>query len=177
MISKKVKNERVKSLGQSLKEARAAFLVSCKGLNVERLTALRKELAKAKGSLRIERNTLSLLSLKEAPGFKGHFAPLLKGPNGYVFAFSDDVPSVAKTLDSFAEESEAFQIKLGVMDGAALSAEDVKSLARLPSKEVLRGQLLGALTAAPAGFLRLLQAPAANFLRLLSAYKEKKQES
>lgn len=175
MISKQVKNERVKSLSQSFKEARAAFLVSCKGLNVERMTALRKALAQAKGSLRIERNTLSLLSLKEAPDLKPHFAPLLKGPNGYVFALSDDVPSVAKALDSFASDSEAFQIKLGVMGGAALSAEDVKSLARLPSQEALRGQLLAALSAAPGGFLRLLQAPAAGFLRLLAAYQEKKE--
>ena len=125
--------------------------------------------------MRIERNTLSLLSLKEAPALKPHFAPLLKGPNGYVFALGEDVPSVAKALDSFAADSEAFQIRLAVMDGAALSAEDVRSLARLPSKEALRAQLLSAMSAPSRGLLQILQAPASHFLRLLSAYKEKKE--
>ena len=176
MIGKEIKNKRIKALKQSFQDSKAAFLVNCKGLNVERMTALRKALSKSEGALRIERNTLALLSLKDHSALQPLLAPQIKGPNGYVFAFGEDVPAVAKIMDSFAEENEAFQIKLGVVEGRGLNPEDVKMLARLPSKEALRAQFLFLLTAAPGRFLGVLKAPASRFARLLAIYKAKQEK-
>lgn len=83
------------------------------------------------------------------------------GNNAVVFAYGD-AGATAKALNDFSKEVESLQLKIGEMEGNALSAVSVKALANLPSKDVLRAMLLGT-----------LQGAASKFVRTLAAYQEK----
>ena len=175
MVSKEKKERQVSALSKSFSKTRGTFLVNCIGLNVERMTNLRKDLKSRQADITLIRNTLAGLALKARPDMKEIYEPLLKGPNAFVLAFGEDIPAVAKTLKDFQEENETFQIKQGLLDGNALSPEDVTELARLPSREVLRARFLSVLSAVPSKFLGALQAVPEGFVRVLDSHRENKK--
>lgn len=168
MLSKQKKTAQMNQLEERLSRARASFLVSCIGLNVERMTALRKELKGGDGEIQVIRNTLAKIVLKSRPKLKAVYEPHLKGPNGFVLAFGEPA-AAAKIIGEMSEESEIFSIKCGVLDGEALTAEDISVLAKLPPLPVLRSRLLGALSAPMAKCLGTFEAAPASFVRLLAA--------
>ena len=174
MVSKEKKEQQMSALSEGFSKSRGTFLVSCIGLNVERMTDLRKNLKSKRADITLIRNTLAGLALKTAPDMKEIYGPLLKGPNAFVLAFGEDIPSVAKTLKDFQEENETFKIKRGLLDGNALSPEEVAELARLPSREVLRARFLSVLSAVPSKFLSALQAVPGGFVRVLDSHRENK---
>ena len=176
MVGKETKKQQLAALSESFSKSRGSFLVNCIGLNVEEMTNLRKTLKSKQANLTVIRNTLACLALEKYPDMKAAYAPLMKGPNAFVMAFGEDVPSVAKTLQDLQEDSEVFQVKRGLLDGSLLSAAEVAELAKLPSLEVLRARLLAVLSASPAKFLGTLQAVPGGFVRILNSYKESKNQ-
>ena len=176
MISKETKKQQVAALSENFSKSRGTFLVNCIGLNVEEMTNLRKTLKSKQASLTVIRNTLARLALEKHSHMKAACEPLMKGPNAFVVAFGEDVPSVARTLHDFQEESEVFQIKCGLLDGSPLSTAAVAALAKLPSREVLRARLLSVLSAAPVKFLGTLQAVPGGFVRILNSHRENKNQ-
>ena len=166
------KAEEISTLSQQFSKMKAAFLVDFKGMNVEQVTSLRKKLRGAKAEMRVVRNTLAKRALKEYPKTDAVMHDTLVGTNAFVFAF-EDVSAPAKILSDFAKDVEQLQLKIGVMDGTKLDQEGIKYLATLPSKEVLRAQLLGVFSAPMAKFLGQLEAAPSSFVRLLSAQKTK----
>ena len=172
MLSRETKKVQVKQLADNLSKSKASFLVNCIGLDVEQMTALRKSLKKNKGNIQVIRNTLSLRAMEENEILKKTYSPFMKGPNAFVLAF-DDVAKVAKIIDELAEDSEAFQIKGAVLKDKALSLAEVKTLAQLPSHEVLKAQFLGLLSAPLTKFLSTMSEVPAGFARLLSAKSKK----
>lgn len=176
MISRKTKEERALRLKESFSKAKGAFLVNCIGMNAGEATNLRKNLKLKKGEMKVVKNTLAHLSLKDHPNLKSLFHEYLKGANAFVFVFGENVSDVAKIIDKTAEESEAFQIKCGALDGSRLlTARDVAELAKLPSREALRARFLGLLQASQGKFLRVLQEVPAKTVRLLHIYKQKQE--
>ena len=174
MISKSAKEKQISRLSEGFSKSRGTFLVNCVGMNVKQMTSLRKTLKEKKSELKVIRNTLALLSLESHSDTKSAFSEHLKGPNAFVMVFGEDVSGVAKIIDETSEEHNTFQVKCGVLDGLALSPKQVKSLAHLPSRDVLRAQFL-ALLQAPAGkFLATLQAAPVSLLRVLDSYKKTK---
>ena len=95
---------------------------------------------------------------------------LLTGQNGLVFGYGDAV-GLARALTRYAREHDKFTIKGGVTDGQFLAAARVEALALLPSREVLRAQLLGLFSRPAAQLVSLLAAPAARIVRVLDARK------
>ena len=174
MVGKEVKKKQVAALSENFSKSRGTFLVNCIGLNVEEMTNLRKTLKSKQANITVIRNTLARLALEKHSDMKATYEPFMKGPNAFVVAFGEDVPSVARTLHDFQEESEAFQIKGGLLDGSALSTKEVAELAKLPSREVLRARFLAVLSASPSKFLGTLQAVPGGFVRILNSYKESK---
>ena len=138
-----------------------ALLTEYRGLDVPALASLRKELRAAGGEYKIYKNTLVRIAARERDL---DLDELLTGPTAIAFVGEKedgspgDAAAVAKALKEFAKGNDKLVLKGGVLDGAALTADDIKALAELPSREVLLSQIAG-----------LLQAPLAEFVGLLDA--------
>lgn len=174
MITRAIKTEMIASLNDKFGKAKAAFLVDYKGMTVEQVTSLRKKLFPIESEMKVVRNTLALRALANHPGAEAALKDGFTGTNAIIFAYND-ATVVAKTLSDFAKDVEQIQLKIGVMDGNKLSVENIKALASLPSKEVLRATLLGVMNAPATKFVQTLNAVPSGFVRVLAA-KEKQYQ-
>lgn len=170
------KAEEISALSDRMLKAKAAFLIDFKGMNVEQVTDLRKKVHATKSEMKVVRNTLARRALESHPESKAALLEALIGNNAFVFSY-EDASLLAKELTEFGKTVEQLVIKCGVMEGKALDAANIEILAKLPSKEVLRAQLLGVLCAPMAKFVRVLNAPATNFVQVLAAYKDKQSSA
>lgn len=171
MITRADKQQEIANISEKLSRVQAAFLVDYKGMNVEEVTTLRKKLSPLKSEMKVVRNTLAKLALKNHPEMEAALSEHFTGTNAFVFAF-EDAPASAKLLREFSEQVEELVLKSGVMEGRALDQNGLKALADLPSKEVLRAQLLGTLQAPASKLVRTLNEVPAGLARVLSARKE-----
>lgn len=172
MMTRAEKAEMVKSIAEKFGKAKAAFLIDFKGMKVEQVTSLRKKLHPVESEMQVVRNTLAEKALEQYPEVEKVLKSVLRGTNAVVFAYGD-VTASAKVLSTFAKDVELLQLKIGVMENAALDQEKIKYLATLPSKEVLRAQFLGVLQAPMSKFVGTLNAVPSGFVRVLAAQKEK----
>lgn len=175
MMTKAEKAQEISQISERFTRAKAAFLIDFKGMSVEKVTDLRKQLYPVKSEMRVVRNTLARRALMDHPQTESALKDELVGTNAIVFAY-EDASASAKLLDEFAKKVEELQVKSGVMDGKALDEAKIKYLATLPSKDQLRAQLLGTLQAPMAKFVRTLEAVPGGFARVLSAYNDKRSE-
>jgi large subunit ribosomal protein L10 len=147
--------ETVEDLKERLNGVTSVMLAEYRGLTVQQLADLRKQLRAVSAEYKIVKNRLARLAIgAELQGL----TPELKGPTGLVLAKGDPV-SVAKALQTFAKTNQALVIKTGVVDGQRLESAGLKALADLPSREALRAQIVGALTGPLTQLVGLLQAP------------------
>jgi large subunit ribosomal protein L10 len=172
MITRADKAQEIAVLSEKFGRAKAAFLVDFKGMTVEQVTTLRKRLFPLESEMKVVRNTLAVRALMDHPASESAIKDSFTGTNAVVFAYGE-APAAAKALSDFGKEVELFQLKAGVMDGAKLDANQIKALANLPSKDVLRAMLLGTLQAPMSKFLGTLQAVPGSFVRVLAAHNEK----
>ncbi|MCB9084679.1 MAG: 50S ribosomal protein L10 [Bdellovibrionaceae bacterium] len=172
MMTRADKAQEISQISERFARAKAAFLVDFKGLTVEEVTSLRKQLHPLQSEMRVVRNTLARRALMDHPESESALKDQFVGTNAIVFAY-DDVSAPAKLLADFSKDVEELQVKSGVMDGTALDEARIKYLATLPSKEQLRAQFLGLLQAPMGKFVRTLEAVPGGFARVLSAYKDK----
>ena len=143
MITRANKEKQVQALSDSLKKAKAGFLVNFQGLNVQQVTEMRKDLRnEGLADMKVCRNTLFRKALDDYPEMKEHLNKSLTGANAFVFAF-DDPSRVAKILSDYVKKTEILKIKTGVLDGKGISAQNITTLAKLPPLEILRAQFLG----------------------------------
>jgi len=168
--TKTEKQESVTTLTAKLKGSPSVYVTDFTGLNVARITDLRRRLRKAGGEYVVVKNTLARRALGEAKvrGLDDHLA----GPTALVLAGADPV-AAAKVLTDFAREFEKPSVRVGLVDGKAVSPEQVKRLAALPSKHELLSQLGGALQAPMAGFVGALNGLLMNMVGALEALKAK----
>jgi large subunit ribosomal protein L10 len=148
----------------------AAVITEYRGLTVKQITDLRRALGRDT-TYAVVKNTLT----KRAAADAG--VPLddtlLTGPTAIAFVKGDAVEA-AKGLRDFARTHPLLVIKGGVLDGKALSADEVRQIADLDSREVLLAKLAGALKALPTRAAGLFQAPLAQMARLAKALEDKK---
>lgn len=172
MITRADKAQEVASLSEKFGRAKAAFLVDFKGMSVEQVTMLRKKLVPVSAEMKVVRNTLAIRALMDHPSSEAAIKDGFVGNNAVVFAY-EDASASAKALADFAKDVELLQLKIGVMEGKKLDTNGIKALANLPSKEVLRAQLLGVLQAPMSKFVGTLNAVPSGFVRVLAAQKDK----
>lgn len=134
------RQETVASLTEQLKASPNVYVTDFTGLNVLRLTELRRRLRGAGVRYVVVKNTLAQRAF-QANGVSA-LDEHLAGPTGLVLAGSDPVGG-AKVLSDFAREFERPAIRIGLVDGKPVTADQVKRLADLPSREVLLSQLAG----------------------------------
>lgn len=150
----------------------SVLLVDFKGMNVAQSTQLRARSRAAGVDFVVAKNTLAQRAANQA-GIKG-LDEFLVGPTA--LAFSDDPVASAKLLAEFSDEVEAFELKGGILEGGrVMGSEDVVALSKLPSREQLLAQLLGAIQAPVAGLVTVLNAPLRNLAVVLNQVAEQKQ--
>jgi large subunit ribosomal protein L10 len=171
MMTRATKEQEITKLAEKFGKAKAAFLVDFKGLKVEQVTSLRKKLNPVGAEMKVVRNTLAKRALSGLPQVGEALTTSFKGTTAVVFAY-EDASALAKTLSAFAKDFELLQLKTGVMDGQKLDQNKIQYLATLPSKEVLRAQLLGVLQAPGTKLARTLKEVPASLARVLAAKKE-----
>jgi len=168
MMTRETKEQEVKALTEKFQKAKAAFLVDFKGMKVEQVTSLRKKLHPTEGEMKVVRNTLAKRALKDHPEMEKAISGAFKGTNAIIFAYGD-VSATAKTLSLFAKDVELLQLKTGVMDNQALDAGKITYLATLPTKDVLRAQLLAVFLAPATKLVRTMNEVPASLARVLNA--------
>jgi large subunit ribosomal protein L10 len=149
----------------------SVVVVDYQGMNVAQSTRLRARSRESGVEFVVAKNTLAQRAANEA-GVEG-LEEFLVGPTA--IAFTEDPVEGAKLMSEFSNEVETFEIKGGILDGGrVMSAEDVVALSRLPGREQLLAQLLGAIQSPLAGLVRVLNAPTQNLAVVLNQVAEQK---
>ncbi len=172
-LTRKEKEALVEDLNKKFQSAVAVTLVNFPGLTVSEVNELRSKLREVQGEMKVAKNTLLRLAVKGTDGeaLLDHF----NGPNAAVFAYEDPV-SVAKVLVEFAKDHEALKLRTGILNGKIVDASSLEALSKLPSREVLLGQLLSVLVATPTNLVQVLAAVPRKLLYALKAIEEQKQQ-
>lgn len=175
-MDRNTKENLVGEFGDKLGRAKLAVLTTYRGIDGNTLVDFRKKLASAEADaeFRVVKNKLIKLAVQgtDYESLSEH----LTGPNAILFGY-DDVVSAAKSLKDFAADNEGvIEVKGGAMDGKALTAEQVEALASMPSKEVLRAQLLGVLNGPARNFVGVLAAANRQIVNVLAAYRDKLED-
>ena len=161
-LNKSEKQTVVADVAAQVARSQTLALAEYRGLTVAHLDVLRKQ-AREKGVyLHVLKNTLARRAVAGTP-FEVATESMV-GP--LIYGFSEDAVAAAKVLSDFAKGNDKLIVKGGAYAGKALNAEGVKSLASIPSKEVLLAQLLG-----------LMQSPISRIARVLAAIAEKRSEA
>ncbi|MCI3932447.1 MULTISPECIES: 50S ribosomal protein L10 [Streptomyces] len=161
----------VEEITQKLRDSNAAVVTSYTGLSVAQLKQLRRSLGD-NAQYRVVKNTLTKIAANEA-GIQ--LDEHLKGSTAVAFVTGDPVEA-AKGLRDFAKENPALVIKGGVLDGKALSADDIKKLADLESREVLLSKLAGAFKGKQSQAASVFQALPSKLVRTVDALRAKQDE-
>ena len=162
------KEQVVEELTARLKAAETLLVADYRGLTMPQIDELRTRLLESGARFTVVKNTLTRRAA-EAAGTEGLLA-LLDGPSAIAFLEADgDMVATAKALADAARETNVLEIRGGIMQGRAVTAEEVEILAKLPPAEVLRGQVLGAIVAPLTALAGLLNAPLQNLRGLIDA--------
>ncbi len=171
-----MKKEDKKLIAKNLKErfekSKVVIATDYKGLNVMAMNDLRRKLREADIEYKVVKNTLLIRASEDTDvaQMKEHFV----GPSAIAISYDDPV-APAKVLTDFAKENKKLEIKAGVMGDKMLDVAAIKSLASLPSREVLLGQVLSAMNGVPTAFVRALNGVVGNFMNVLTAIKDQKE--
>jgi large subunit ribosomal protein L10 len=155
----------VNEVREKFSAAGAAVLTEYRGLNVAAISQLRRQLREAGGEYKIYKNTLVRFAARDL-GLE--IEELLTGPTAIAFV-DGDAAAVAKALRDYARTNPALVVKGGILGTKSLSADEVRALAELPSRDVLLSQIAGAFAAPLQQFAGLLQALPRNMAYGLKA--------
>lgn len=169
MLKKSQKKEIVAGLADKFKRQKIAIFSDFHGVSAAKSITLRRLLRKENAEYKIAKKTLFGRALGESSKDIG--IKELKGEIGVAFGYGDQV-APAKILSKFSKEVETFKILGGLLDGKLLSGKQVMALARLPSREVLLAQAVGALSAPLRGLASVLQGNIRNLALVLSRIKD-----
>jgi large subunit ribosomal protein L10 len=162
------KEKIVAELTERLQGSETLIVADYRGLSVKEIDDLRTKLIEQGATFTVVKNSLTRRAA-EAAGADS-LLTLLDGPSAIAFLESEgDAVAVAKALADSARTTKILAIRGGVMQGRAISAEDVEELAKLPPIDVLRGQVLGAVTAPLYTIVGLFTAPLQNLHGLIQA--------
>ncbi|MCG8684660.1 MAG: 50S ribosomal protein L10 [Desulfobacterales bacterium] len=171
MLNISQKKELVERLSKQLADAEISVLVDYKGLTVLQVTELRAKLREAGVQMEVVKNTLMRLASKGTDSEV--LEDLYKGPNAIIVS-QDDPVAPAKILVDFAKDNEKLEIKGAALGGNLLSVDDIKQLAKMPSKEDLLAKLVYTLNAVPTNLVNVLSGVPRSFVNVLNAVKDQK---
>ncbi len=152
----------VQAAAEKFESAASVVIVDYRGLTVEEVTNLRKQLRDAGVEMKVIKNSILSRAAKKV-GLDG-LDEVFTGPTAVAFS-NDDVVAPAKIIDEFAKDANSLEIKGGVIEGKVSSVEQITALAKLPNREGLLSMLLS-----------VLQAPVRNVAYAVKAVAEKNEE-
>jgi large subunit ribosomal protein L10 len=150
-MNKEQKTAVVDEIAAQISDADAIFAVDYRGTSVPQAAALRAKLRDADTTFRIVKNSLTERAADKAGA--DTLKELLEGPTAFAFV-RGDAAAAAKALNDFTRELATFQFKGGVLDGEPVSVDEIKAIARLPTREVLNAQLVGVVASPLTGLVR-----------------------
>src|SRR3954462_10064825 len=152
-MNREQKAAAIAEIAQNIQESDAVFAVDYRGISVPQAAELRAKLRDADTRFRVVKNTLT-----ERAGDQGGAAslnPLLEGPTAFAFV-RGDAAAAAKAIADYARATDLLPFKGGLMDGNTLTPDEIKAISRLPSRDVLYGQLVGVIAHPISGLARML---------------------
>lgn len=161
----------VADLEEIIARSKSIYLTDFQGMDVEMATKMRRKLRDANVKYVVAKNTLTKRALR-AQGVEG-LDPFLEGPTG--IAFGLDEVAAAKVLASFATEFQKPALKAAYVGGHLYNADGIKMLAQLPSREVLLGQVIGALRSPMQGMVGVLSGSLRQMVGVIDAIGKQKQ--
>lgn len=161
----------VEDIKDRVGRAEAAVFTDYRGLTVSQMAELRRSLRAAGIEYRVIKNSLTAIALADLKITE--IDELMEGPTAVALGYED--PAVAaKLVNEYAKKSGILRLKGALMSGQVYSADQVKALASLPSREVLIAKLLGTMNAPVGALARVMNGPIAAFARVLQAVADQK---
>ena len=154
-MNREQKTALVEELSEQIRSAETIFAVDYRGISVAQAAELRGRLRDAQTRFRVVKNSLSERASDQA-GAEA-LKPVLEGPTALAFV-SGDAALAAKALADAGRTLGTLEFKGGMMNGSAITAEQIRAIARLPARDVLNGQLVGTIAAPLSGLVRTLNA-------------------
>lgn len=167
------KKDLVQRYEEGMASAQHLFLIEFKGISVPQVTELRDRVRESGGEYVVVKNRLALRAIAghALESLKDHF----QGPTAVAWS-QDDPVSLAKALTEFAKNAPVIEFKAGLVDGAAISAEQVKEIAALPTREELISKLVFLLASPVTRLVRTLAAVPREFVTVLDQVAHRKDQ-
>jgi large subunit ribosomal protein L10 len=150
-MNREEKQATIEEIAAQIEAAEAIFAVDYRGISVPQAAELRDRLRDADASFRVVKNRLTKRAADQAG--EERLSEFLEGPTALTFV-RGDTAMAAKAISTFNREHEVLTFKGGFMDGLTLDEDKFKSIARLPSREVLNGQFAGVVASPLTGLVR-----------------------
>jgi large subunit ribosomal protein L10 len=157
-MNREQKAAAIEEVAGQIQESEAVFAVDYRGISVPQAAELRTRLTEAGARFRVVKNTLTQRAADQAGAES--LKEVLEGPTAFTFVLADggDVALAAKALATFRRETDLLAFKGGLMNGDPLSVDQLEALSKLPSLDVLHGQLVGVIASPITGLVRVLNA-------------------
>jgi large subunit ribosomal protein L10 len=162
----------IAEIAAHIDSSQAVFAVDYKGISVPQAAELRAKLRESDATFKVVKNSLTERAADQAGA--STLKELLQGPTALTFV-RGDIATAAKALADYGRATQLLPFKGGLMDGAALEVEQIRSLSRLPSREVLYGQLVGVVASPVSGLVRTLGALVGGLAVALGQVQQKKE--
>ncbi|MEX2105584.1 MAG: 50S ribosomal protein L10 [Solirubrobacterales bacterium] len=172
-MNREEKSATIQEIAAQIEASEAIFAVDYRGISVPQAAELRSKLREADASFRIVKNRLTKLAADKAG--EERLAELLQGPTALTFV-RGDTAQAAKAISIFNKEHEVLTYKGGFMDSTSLDEDAFKSIARLPSREVLNGQFAGVVASPLTGLVRGLGSMISGLAIQLQQLQTQKEE-
>jgi large subunit ribosomal protein L10 len=162
----------IAEIAADIEQSLAVFAVDYRGISVPQVAELRAKLREADATFRVVKNSLTERAADETG--TAELKPLLQGPTALTFV-RGDAALAAKAIADYGRLTQLLPFKGGLMDGAALDADQLRSISRLPSREVLYGQLVGVVASPVTGLVRTLGALIGGLAVALGQVRDRKE--
>jgi len=169
---KELKIKSVKDIKEKFDKSKVIILTDYKGLTMSQLSKLRRKLRTINAEYKVFKNTLISRAIKDK-SYDG-IDPLLTGSTAILFGYDDQV-APTKVLSQFIKENEKPSIKGGLLDGKVIDTKTITMLAKLPSREVLLGRVVGTMKAPITNFVLDCKGILNKFVYVLSAIRDNKK--
>lgn len=164
----------IAEIAANIDESHAVFAVDYKGISVPQAAELRAKLRESDATFKVVKNSLTERAADQAGA--DALKELLQGPTALTFV-RGDIATAAKALADYGRATQLLPFKGGLMDGAALDSEQIRSISRLPSRDALYGQLVGVVASPVSGLVRTLGALVGGLAVALGQVREQKENA
>lgn len=171
-MNREQKGAVIAEIAADIQSAQAIFAVDYRGISVPQAAELREKLREADATFKVVKNSLTERAAEEVG--KPELKTLLIGPTALTFV-RGDAATAAKAIADYARATQLLPFKGGTMGAEALEAQQIVAISKLPSREVLYGQLVGVVASPVSGLVRTLSALVSGLAVALGQVKEKKE--